>query len=572
MPEEEIGIPKKGAVERNAPVYDEYDEPELAKNYLLTIGIDKYNDKGGNRSTRFFDLDSCRQDCKNIAEVLATKYGFEHLPGLYDEKATLPNIRKFFREFKESNEGRVQNANLIIYYSGHGKMFDAGGGVKIGCWVPTCADDTEYKNIYEFYTMEDLEKELLPLVNMRHILIVSDACQSGGIFESSGYFKFSAEAGKTQEMLPDERSCWAIASSRSNEPAVAGHAGESSRFTKILVDVLKDNGRWPLLLSSVISDIQEAFVNEVDHKPISGPLNVRKNSGQFIFYADRKILGIESRKKHLTNALQVLNYNNQIDCFLDFTNPKTPVIASLSGTEDGGLGFVFKIAKRLPPYNAAAFMCNANMLSIYRNKTTEQKLKGDEKPTEVPGTLPPKIDEIDALSFFNSILKSSSANMAELTDFLHRQYLDSGHVIIELFFHPATVEAKTKEKLLLAAAEIGQSVILKNKALGQLFIFVVDFEAYDYREIFATKVFSGIQVVNLGQVEEMDARKLRKWYDLYKLTLPPAVSAEFDKLFKQQIYDGADEIIRPGLALPGTVIRTICKKSLCDDLAKSLLD
>jgi uncharacterized caspase-like protein len=88
------------------------------KNYLLVIGIDKYED------THIPTLRNAVRDTERLIRVLTTKYGFQLLRKLHDEKATR---RAVLLAIEELETQLKPEDNLVIFFSGHGYRKNNGG-------------------------------------------------------------------------------------------------------------------------------------------------------------------------------------------------------------------------------------------------------------------------------------------------------------------------------------------------------------------------------------------------------------------------------------------------------------
>ena len=83
-----------------------------AKNYLLIVGINKYN--------HWPELNNAVNDANSVKEVLLRKYDFENAETtvLIDEDATRNGIYNAMRNYIELVG---PSDNLMIYYAGHGE-------------------------------------------------------------------------------------------------------------------------------------------------------------------------------------------------------------------------------------------------------------------------------------------------------------------------------------------------------------------------------------------------------------------------------------------------------------------
>src|SRR5688572_25212414 len=98
-------------------------------NYLILIGISEYQDTTWN-------IKSCTKDCECIRDLLVTKYqNFKVYKELYNNEATREKIDAAIAAFNADEKVNNLSNNLIIFYSGHGGIYDTTKR-KIGGWLP----------------------------------------------------------------------------------------------------------------------------------------------------------------------------------------------------------------------------------------------------------------------------------------------------------------------------------------------------------------------------------------------------------------------------------------------------
>ena len=186
------------------------------ENYLLSIGINKYN------GPKYFSLDNAKHDVKRLKDVLESRYGFKSIrEPIYDEQATRENIIDAL-EWLGYNVG--QHDNLIIHYAGHGDQHPTS---MQGFWVPF--DGQKMSGCI----MNSSIYDAIEALTAKHILLISDSCYSG---------TFITRARSAQEMLTLEAlealdSRWVFASC-GEEHAGDGRAGRGVPLVEAYVSFL----------------------------------------------------------------------------------------------------------------------------------------------------------------------------------------------------------------------------------------------------------------------------------------------------------------------------------------------
>ena len=127
-------------------------ESPKGKNYLLSIGIDKYNDLP--------QLYNAVKDAKEVVDVLLNKYQFEQtlVMELYNEAATKKNI---YKKLRELTERVTPKDNVLIYFSGHGEYDKL---AKEGYWIPVDAENGEESD----YIPNTVIRKKLGTINSHH--------------------------------------------------------------------------------------------------------------------------------------------------------------------------------------------------------------------------------------------------------------------------------------------------------------------------------------------------------------------------------------------------------------------
>jgi hypothetical protein len=238
--------------------------PAEAKNYLLVIGINKYN--------HWPVLNNAVSDATTVSNVLTNQYKFDagDVTILVDEQATRSNIYSTLRSYIEKVTPRD---NLLIYYSGHG-YFDK--LMSEGYWVPV---DGQSNDMSGFIANTQILK-IIENINSQHTFLVADACFSGSLFASTsrGY----------SDQVEKFKSRWGLASGRL-EVVSDGAKGDNSPFAESFIQFLSDNDQQKIPVSDLIQYVKKKVAEKSDQTPIGNPLRaVGDEGGEFVFYKKEK--------------------------------------------------------------------------------------------------------------------------------------------------------------------------------------------------------------------------------------------------------------------------------------------
>lgn len=229
-------------------------------NYLLAIGIDRYNNLPR--------LYNCVKDVEDIVAILTEKYQFEehYITALFNEEATRPNLHYTLRKAAEKIGS---NDNFLIYFSGHGHYDKI---LEQGYWIPVEAK----QNAYDQYIPNSEIRAFLSAIKSRHTFLMVDSCFSGALFAKG----ITKEVSKRYESDPSR---WGLTSGR-NEIVSDGKPGDNSPFAESLLYRLRQNTD-SLTVQELCAHIVEHVSTKTDQTPIGEPLKVKGHkNGQFVFH------------------------------------------------------------------------------------------------------------------------------------------------------------------------------------------------------------------------------------------------------------------------------------------------
>ena len=237
---------------------------------MYAIGIDKYE------SADFTSLDNAVRDTQEVVTLLRERYGFEVWPDpLFNANATKENI---YQGFNQLMMDVGPEDNLIIYFSGHGRMHTVGGQ---GYWVPY-----EGKNSISDFIENSVIKDFIERINAKHIFLIADSCFSGTFLtqtRSSGHVN-------DYELLDKQVSRWMLASG-SEEPVSDGTMGKHSPFAHFLIKFLSVNDNQYASVKEMIRYVKTMTEHNSSQHPMGAPIeNIGHSGGQMVFVLDEKLI------------------------------------------------------------------------------------------------------------------------------------------------------------------------------------------------------------------------------------------------------------------------------------------
>jgi hypothetical protein len=375
--------------------------------------------------------------------------------------------------------------------------------------------------------------------------------------EEPGFYNFNTKGGQPGEGYDLAPSRWAICSGRSNEESVAGAKGMQSRFTSAFTKILEQNTNERLLLSKLIAETEEEFLNNKWQKPISDRLSIiDNNAGQYIFTARKDLAAIAKRQQILVKHLINLNYKNQVGSFDGFKENVKKQFAIFSGTPHCGLRHLSYKARKSGNFKGRS----VKPFPV--------------KPFSVTGTGDEQI-----LNMFNLAMKKKYADVNKLADDLC-SILTINSIVFEFYFYAETageeqvLRPADKKKLLENLAAFVKRVNNSYPDDYRLYCFILDQERVAYDALFNAKEVLGINTIFAPLVSTLEKGEAKNWYEQMRNTFlnNDREMDEFDDLFASMAGEQIETLVAQTNGFPGAVIQLICETAQCAGLAEEILN
>ncbi len=271
------------------------DLQQEGKNYLLTIGIDAYEDP------LISNLSNAVNDAKRLETVLTKHYDFILLQSLTKNDATKKNIKKAIKDVKPKISDKD---SLIVFFSGH--------GYKLGRHGYLIPQDGFISEDEEFITYKELEP-LIESFNVRHFLLILDCCYAGAAIER-----------KTIEMPSYFKNSRRVLAACGMDQKAQDGIQENSPFTSTLAEILENAGEV-LSFTKLFSELHDTIIaQEVHQEPTEGFLHLKSNqNGQFVFFRRQNRSELDVLRKEI-EQLKTENTslrNTLVERFLSNTVP-----------------------------------------------------------------------------------------------------------------------------------------------------------------------------------------------------------------------------------------------------------
>ena len=230
----------------------------------LFFGVQDYQDPN------IKNLAAPLADIEKLKTVLLEGYGFEDIECIEN-----PTRRRINDELATLARTSGENENLLIYFAGHGTEDKI---LEEGYWLPT---DAVLGDEGSFFPNSRLLKYLGHLP-MRHILVLSDACLAGSIFQDTRDVDSPMEARFFEE-LHRRKSRWAWTSCDDTLARDRGK-GAHSPLIEAMVDLLRRSERPFVTAKQLSMDVGNVVRNNYEQMPICARLERCDDGlGEFIF-------------------------------------------------------------------------------------------------------------------------------------------------------------------------------------------------------------------------------------------------------------------------------------------------
>jgi hypothetical protein len=239
-------------------------EPEIpfAKYHALFIAVQDYESKDISR------LDYAISDARRLRNVLVSNYTFEKDNTILLEN---PDRRGIYKTLQGLRSKLTEKDNLLIFFAGHGYWLD---DMKQGFWLPR---DASGINDPSDWIPNSSIRDFIKAIKAKHILLIADACFSGGMFKLRDAFPGPQVSIEKIYELPSRRAI--TSGSIKTVP-------DRSVFMEFLEKRLKGNNEMYLDTQKLYTSLRDAVINNspIHQTPLYGAIGeAGDEGGDFIF-------------------------------------------------------------------------------------------------------------------------------------------------------------------------------------------------------------------------------------------------------------------------------------------------
>ena len=248
-------------VERTASDKPENEEEDFSEvnYYALLISVSEYEDPD------ITDLEQPIKDGEKLREVLNKKYNFnsKNIKWLQN-----PTREEMIVAFDNLGKKLTKDDNLLIFFAGHG-YWDK--NLEVGYWLPSDSRRSNPANWFANSTIRDY----VGGIKAKHVLLLSDACFSGGILKTRNPFS---------DASPGLIKMYNLASRKAMTSGTLNEVPDESVFMKYLIKQLEENQDKYLTSEQLFTTIKPAVLNNSETIPQYGTIqSAGDEGGDFIF-------------------------------------------------------------------------------------------------------------------------------------------------------------------------------------------------------------------------------------------------------------------------------------------------
>lgn len=261
---------------RGSPAVARDDGTAVTPRYMaLLIGIKDYD--------HLDSLSAPEKDVSHLAEVLVERFHFQVVQQLLSQD--MQTREMFEYEIDRFLEVVKPGDYVLVYYAGHG-IEDQKTGRYFWCPVDSDKHDTT-----TMVRVSDVIDNLVRSLSQNHVLLLSDSCYAGAVFDSADKRR---EYRNTSGVQKGSRSFWLLTSSNYTRAMDQSLGRGLSPYAYWLIHYLKNTDKpysEPVIIQEHIAQgiaglNEEILSQEGFQVPKCGPLNDRRveQRGVFMFW------------------------------------------------------------------------------------------------------------------------------------------------------------------------------------------------------------------------------------------------------------------------------------------------
>ena len=213
----------------------------------------------------FASLEGPAKDITTMRSAFS-KYDIHNI--IEKKNMTKAQMEKFFSiELRDLVKNQKVNS-LLVWYAGHGKFIN-----ETGYWIPV---DAKRDEEFTYFNVNSLKAFMQTYTNyVTHVLVVTDACESGPSFYAAMRGAKKRECGDYE---PTKYKSSQVFSSAGSELAA-----DNSPFTKTFAKSLDYNINSCIAIDNIVISVTESIGNTKQSPKFGNIQGLEDNGGTFFF-------------------------------------------------------------------------------------------------------------------------------------------------------------------------------------------------------------------------------------------------------------------------------------------------
>jgi tetratricopeptide (TPR) repeat protein len=224
-------------------------------------------------NSNYKNLQKLEGPARDVADmtVALSKYKIDKI--ITKKDASKADLDKFFSIDLRDQIQKNRVKSLIIWYAGHGKFLN-----ETGYWIPVDGDNYDE---YTYYSINNLRASMQAYTMLKHVLVISDACESGPAF-------YMAMRDEIEPRVCDD---WEVAKFRSAQVITSSNkefSTDNSLFTQAFANTLNNNPNDCISVESIALKVMGVVKQNQRQSPKFGKIKGLDDENGTFFFIKKK--------------------------------------------------------------------------------------------------------------------------------------------------------------------------------------------------------------------------------------------------------------------------------------------
>lgn len=221
-------------------------------------------------NTNYKNLQKLEGPSRDVSEMKAALANYKIDNVLHKKDMSKAQLDRFFSIDLRDQVQKNRVKSLIIWYAGHGKFLN-----ETGYWIPVDGDTYEE---FTYYSVNSLRASMQAYTMLKHVLVVSDACESGPAFYM---------AMRDDEIKNRQCSDWEVTKFKSAQVLTSSNkelSSDNSLFTQAFANTLNNNPNDCVSIEYVATKVSGIVKQNQKQTPKFGKIKgLDDENGTFFF-------------------------------------------------------------------------------------------------------------------------------------------------------------------------------------------------------------------------------------------------------------------------------------------------